>query len=84
MDLWVREREFMLHTIPETGFVRLSQILTVIPLGKTCWWEGVKSGRFPKPVKLSERCTAWKAEDIRELIKRLSEPGQNADLDASD
>jgi predicted DNA-binding transcriptional regulator AlpA len=67
------EREFMLHTIPETGFVRLSQILTVIPLGKTCWWEGVKSGRFPKPVKLSARCTAWKAEDIRALIKELSE-----------
>jgi prophage regulatory protein len=63
----------MIHTIPETGFVRLSQVLEVIPLGKTCWWEGVKSGRFPKPVKLSERCIAWKAEDIRALIKQLSE-----------
>jgi predicted DNA-binding transcriptional regulator AlpA len=65
----------MIHTIPETGFVRLSQILMVIPLGKTCWWEGVKSGRFPKPVKLSERCAAWKAEDIRSLIKDLGEQG---------
>jgi hypothetical protein len=27
--------------------------------------QGVKSGRFPKPVKLSARCIAWKAEDIR-------------------
>ena len=62
-----------MHPIPETGFVRLSQILTVIPLGKTCWWEGVKSERFPKPIKLSARCTAWKAEDIRALIERLSE-----------
>jgi prophage regulatory protein len=59
--------------IPETGFVRLSQVLSVIPLGKTCWWEGVKSGRFPKPVKLSERCTAWRAEDIHELIRALSD-----------
>ena len=63
----------MIQGIPETGFVRLSQILGVIPLGKTSWWAGVKSGRFPKPVKLSERCTAWKAEDIRELIRQLSE-----------
>jgi prophage regulatory protein len=47
--------------------------LEVIPIGKTSWWGGVKSGRFPKPVKLSERCTAWKAGDIRDLIKRLSE-----------
>jgi prophage regulatory protein len=57
---------------PETGFVRLPQVLSVIPLGKTCWWEGVKSGRFPKPIKLSTRCVAWKAEDIHTLIKQLS------------
>lgn len=63
----------MIHGIPETGFVRLSQIMEVIPLGKTSWWAGVKSGRFPKPIKLSERCTAWKAEDIRDLIKHISE-----------
>lgn len=61
-----------MQTIPETGFVRLPQILSVIPLGKTTWWAGVKSGRFPKPIKLSEHCTAWRAEDIRELIKQIS------------
>ena len=63
-------------TIPEVGFVRLSQILAVIPLGKTTWWDGVKSGRFPKPVKLSEHCTAWKAQDIYALIKEI-EKSQN-------
>ncbi|WP_437186542.1 helix-turn-helix transcriptional regulator [Planctomicrobium sp. SH668] len=66
------DRDVIMNEIPETGFVRLTQVLSVIPLGKTCWWEGVKSGRFPKPVKLSARCTAWRAEDIRELIKTLS------------
>lgn len=64
------------YTIPETGFVRLREVLTVIPVGKTCWWEGVKSGRFPKPVKLSIRCTAWRAEDIHQLIQRLGEQAQ--------
>lgn len=58
--------------IPETGFVRLRQVLQVIPVGKTCWWEGVKSGRFPKPVKISERCTAWRAEDIIALIAQIT------------
>jgi prophage regulatory protein len=62
--------------IPNTGFVRLAQVLSVIPLGKTSWWEGVKSGRFPKPVKLSRRCTAWRVEDIHQLIKDLSDPTQ--------
>jgi predicted DNA-binding transcriptional regulator AlpA len=59
--------------ISETGFLRLRQVLTVIPVGKTCWWEGVRSGRYPKGVKLSPRCTAWRVEDIRQLIKDLAE-----------
>jgi prophage regulatory protein len=63
-----------MHDIPETGFLRLPQVLSVIPLGKTSWWEGVRSGRFPKPVKLSSRCTAWRAEDIRALITSLAKP----------
>ncbi len=62
-----------MQTIPETGFMRLKQVLALIPLGKTCWLDGVKSGRFPKPVKLSARATAWRAEDIRNLIRNLSE-----------
>ena len=73
-------RLVMQFMVPETGFVRLREVLTVIPVGKSCWWEGVKSGRFPKPVKLTARCTAWKAEDIRDLIKQLSEQAADKDL----
>jgi prophage regulatory protein len=62
-----------MYDIPETGFLRLPQVLKLIPVGKTVWWEGVKAGRFPKPIKLSARCTAWRAEDIHNLIKRLSD-----------
>jgi len=61
------------HDIPQSGFLRLTQVLNVIPIGKSSWWEGVKSGRFPKPIKLTPRCTAWRVDDIRDLIKSLSE-----------
>jgi prophage regulatory protein len=44
----------------------------VIPVSKSTWWDGVKSGRFPKPVKLGPRITAWRVEDIRGLIDVLS------------
>lgn len=54
--------------LPETGFLRLPEVLKLIPIGKTTWWNGVRSGRFPKPVKLGTRMTAWRAEDIRSLI----------------
>ena len=67
------EKELVMHDLPETGFLRLPQVLEFIPLGRTRWWNGVRSGRFPQPVKLSEHCTAWRAEDIRALIKQLSE-----------
>ncbi len=56
---------------PSTGFVRLNAILAPngpIPVGRTTWWEGVRSGRYPKPVKLGPRITAWRAEDILKLI----------------
>ena len=68
-------------TIPETGFLRLPQVLAVIPVCKASWWAGVKSGRFPKSVKISPRCTAWKAEDIHMLIKQLSASAQVRDND---
>lgn len=68
----------MQYSISEIGFVRLSEVLRVIPVCKSTWWAGVKSGRFPKPMKLSARCTAWKAEDIHELIKKLSEQADHS------
>jgi len=58
---------------PQTGFLRLSSILAPtgpIPVGRSTWWVGVKDGRFPKPVKLGPRTTAWRVEDIRALIER--------------
>lgn len=61
----------MAYPLPETGFVRLPTILSVIPVGKSTWWAGVREGRFPKPVKLTPRCTAWRAEDIHAFIESL-------------
>ena len=57
--------------LPETGFLRLPQILALIPIGKSTWWEGVKEKRFPQPVKLGPRTTVWRASDIRALIEHL-------------
>ncbi len=58
--------------LPETGFLRLPEILKLIPVSKSTWWAGVKSGRFPAPVKLGARITAWRVEDIRALISEYA------------
>lgn len=80
--------EQMNQNIPATGFVRLPQIIgnkktnpqiePIIPVSRAAWWAGVKQGRYPQPVKLGPRTTAWKAEDIRALIEKLGNQGAKA------
>lgn len=67
-----------MNQLPATGFLRIKQILgnkkanppipPLIPVGKTSWWEGIRKGKFPKPIKLTKRITVWRVEDIRNLI----------------
>jgi prophage regulatory protein len=62
----------------EIGFLRLTQIIgnpkavppipAIIPVKKSCWWAGVKSGRFPAAIKLGPRLTVWRVEDIRAYL----------------
>lgn len=58
------------NPLPEFGFLRLPQVLAVLPISKSTWWAGVKSGRYPAPVRsLGKRITAWRVEDIRSLVQ---------------
>jgi predicted DNA-binding transcriptional regulator AlpA len=56
-------------SLPATGFIRAAQLIKFIPFSRTSIWRKVKSGQFPKPVKLSDNITAWKAEDVHEWIE---------------
>lgn len=71
-----------MHTIPETGYLRLPHIIgkratktdaaipALIPVSRSTWWAGVRSGRYPQPTRaLGERITAWHVADIRALIE---------------
>lgn len=58
-------------TLPETGFVRISTVLAHLPIGRSTFWAGVRSGVYPPAYKLAPRTTAWKAEDIRALLEKL-------------
>ena len=65
-----------LQPFPQIGFVRLPQVLSVIPVSKSSWWAGVREGRYPASVKCG-RCTFWRAEDIHELIEKITEKAQS-------
>ena len=67
------------NTLPadDNALVRLSQIIgdrkrgicPIVPISKSAWWEGVKQGRYPAPIKLSEKITCWRSGDIRALLQ---------------
>ena len=70
-------------SLPQTGYLRLPQIVgnskanppipAIVPVSKSTWWAGVRSGRYPQPTRaLGERITAWRVEDIRALIERAA------------
>lgn len=59
------------HSLPETGFIRLPEVLKFFPVSKSTWWAGVKDGRYPKPVKLGPKISAWRVADIQSLINSM-------------
>lgn len=58
--------------LPETGFLRLADVLKLVPVCKTAWYNGVRSGDFPQPVALGKRARGYRVEDVRALIDRLN------------
>ena len=75
--------------LPDMGFLRLNQIIgdkksgitPIIPITKSAWWNGIASGRFPKPVKLGPRLNVWRVEDIRSLIDEIVQSsGEDAEI----
>jgi predicted DNA-binding transcriptional regulator AlpA len=52
--------------LPDSGYIRQSQLIPdVVPVSPATLWRNCKAGQFPKPVKLSERVTAWRVGDVR-------------------
>jgi predicted DNA-binding transcriptional regulator AlpA len=64
-----------MNQLPTEGFLRLNQIIgskgvpAIIPVSRSSFLQGVKDGRFPKPIKLGKRTTAWEVSKIRKLIE---------------
>ncbi len=57
-------------SLPTSGFIRQSQLIPhIIPFSPATLWRKVKTGEFPKPVKLSERITAWDVNSVRDWLE---------------
>lgn len=61
-----------MSNLENESLLRLPQVLKIIPISKSAWWQGCKDGRYPKPIKLGPRTTVWKASDISAFMRQLS------------
>ncbi len=55
------------------GFLRLKQVLILIPISRSSWWSGVAQGKYPRPIKLGQRVTVWRVSDIQKLIQKIED-----------
>ena len=62
----------MSQSMNEHALLRISQVLELIPISRSAWWQGCRTGRYPKPVKLGPRTTAWRSDDIAALVDKIS------------
>lgn len=73
-----------MHNLSETGYLRLPQIIgrkstdtdpglpALVPVSASTLWQWVRDGKFPKPVKLGPRVTAWKVEVVRAYLEEVA------------
>ncbi|MBK7000946.1 MAG: AlpA family phage regulatory protein [Rhodoferax sp.] len=55
-------------TLPGSAFVKQPQILQVVPISASSLWRWIKIGAFPRPIKLSDHCSVWRVQDVRQWM----------------
>jgi len=46
-------------------------VVPLLPISRTSFYNGIKSKKYPAPVRLSARVSAWRVEDIRKLLESM-------------
>lgn len=60
-------------TLPAHGFLRLPDVLKVIPVSRSTWYKGISEGKYPQPTHLGPNLSVWKVQEIRDLIEKLGQ-----------
>ena len=61
----------MVEEKQQIAFLRLPQVLEIFPISRSSWWQGCKSGKYPKPIKLGPRTTVWRKDEIEKLAEKF-------------
>ena len=60
-------------TTPHAGFLRIKGVLSKIPVSRATWYAGIKTGKYPKPIRLSEGVSVWRVADIDALCRQIEQ-----------
>lgn len=53
----------------KSPLLRLPEVLALLKISQSCWYAGIRAGRYPKGIKIGARATAWRKEDIYEIMQ---------------
>lgn len=54
--------------VPHDALLRLKEVLRMIPVGKSSWYDGIDKGIYPPAIRLGSRTVAWRLSDINLVI----------------
>lgn len=58
-----------LSNLPNNAVIRLPDVLRLYPVSKSHWWQGIRDGRYPTPIKLGLRARGWRLGDVLALTQ---------------
>jgi len=59
-------------------FLRIEQVLELVPVSRTTWWRGVKAKKYPQPVNISNKRRLWRESEIMRFIDNFNRPVESA------
>jgi prophage regulatory protein len=58
------------QNVPENRLMRLKEVLSILGISRSSWYQGIKSGMYPPPIHLGPRTSVWRASDIDVILNQ--------------
>lgn len=59
----------------EDRYLRLHQVIELIPVSKSTIWRWIRAGSFPRPAKVVAKIRLWSCQDVRAWMAAAHEEG---------
>lgn len=67
------------QAIDSASYLRIRQVLELIPVSQSTIWYWCRRGTFPRPVRLSAAVSAWRAADVLDWLQKKADEQTNVE-----